>query len=154
MIWKFFGVSCCFLSLNALFGELWTSNIRPSTFSWHAFLAILYIYLVWPVIWLGSAIIDISGRGTLRYGPVRDPVKSLVDVGVGDDVDTVIVDGITRVEGGRVDGVDMAAVHRFGQEDADRLWGGWRNWDVAERTAEEVSPWSFPLSVWFFSQKS
>ena len=47
------------------------------------------------------AIVDLSGRGTLRYGPVRDPIKSLVDVGVGDDVDTVIVDGITRVEGGR-----------------------------------------------------
>lgn len=92
------------------------------------------------------AIVDISGRGTLRYGPVRDPIKSLVDVGVGDDVDTVIVDGITRVEGGRVHGVDMAAVRRFGQEDAERLWGGWRNWDVAERSAEEASPWSFPLS--------
>jgi len=24
-------------------------------------------------------IIDLSGRGTLRYGPVRDPVKSLVE---------------------------------------------------------------------------
>ena len=77
---------------------------------------------------------------------MRDPIKSLVDVGVGDDIDTVIVDGIVRVEGGRVDGVDMAEVHRFGQEDAERLWDGWRNWDVAERTAEEASPWSFPLS--------
>ena len=38
-------------------------------------------------------IIDLSGRNTLRYGPVRDPVKSVVECGVGDDVDTVIVDG-------------------------------------------------------------
>ena len=38
------------------------------------------------------------------------------------------------------------AAHRFGQEDGERLWDGWRNWDVAERTAEEASPWSFPLA--------
>ncbi len=38
-------------------------------------------------------IIDFQGRNSLRYGPVRDPIKSLVECGVGDDVDTVIVDG-------------------------------------------------------------
>jgi hypothetical protein len=27
-------------------------------------------------------------------GPVRDPIKSLVECGIGDDIDTVIVDGI------------------------------------------------------------
>ena len=38
-------------------------------------------------------IIDLTGRDTLRYGPVRDPVKSVVECGIGDDVETVIVDG-------------------------------------------------------------
>ncbi len=38
-------------------------------------------------------IIDFSGRNSLRYGPVRDPIKSLVECGVGDDIDTVIVNG-------------------------------------------------------------
>jgi len=47
-------------------------------------------------------IIDLTGRDTLRMGPVRDPIKSLVDCGIGDDVDTVIVDGIVRMEGGRI----------------------------------------------------
>ena len=40
-------------------------------------------------------IIDLSGRGSLRFGPVRDPVKSLIECGVGDDVETVIIDGLT-----------------------------------------------------------
>ena len=47
-------------------------------------------------------IIDLTGRDSLRYGPIRDPIKSLVDCGIGDDVDTVIVDGVVRVEGGRI----------------------------------------------------
>jgi hypothetical protein len=38
-------------------------------------------------------VIDLSGRNTLRYGPVRDPVKSVVECGIGDDVELVIVDG-------------------------------------------------------------
>ncbi|MGH7247055.1 MAG: chlorohydrolase family protein, partial [Pseudomonadota bacterium] len=45
-------------------------------------------------------VIDLTGRNTLRYGPVRDPVKSVVECGVGDDVDTVIVDGKLCMEGG------------------------------------------------------
>jgi len=28
-------------------------------------------------------IIDMTGRNTLRMGPVRDPIKSLVDCGIG-----------------------------------------------------------------------
>jgi 5-methylthioadenosine/S-adenosylhomocysteine deaminase len=32
-------------------------------------------------------IIDLTGRDTLRMGPVRDPIKSLVECGIGDDVD-------------------------------------------------------------------
>src|SRR6202007_3269292 len=53
-------------------------------------------------------VIDLSGRNTLRYGPVRDPVKSVVECGVGDDVDTVIVDGKVVMEGAVMPGVDFA----------------------------------------------
>ena len=41
-------------------------------------------------------------------GPVRDPIKSLVDCGIGDDVETVIVDGVVRMEDGAIPGVDFA----------------------------------------------
>jgi len=90
-------------------------------------------------------IIDQSGGDTLRYGPVRDPIKSLVELGVGDDVETVIVDGVTRVDKGKVEGVEMAEMRKFGQDAAEELWSGWQDWDVAGRTAEQASPWSFPL---------
>ena len=53
-------------------------------------------------------IVDLTGRNTLRYGPVRDPVKSVVECGVGDDVDTVIVDGKVVMEGAVIPGVDFA----------------------------------------------
>ena len=90
-------------------------------------------------------IVDISGRGTLRYGPVRDPIKSMVECGIGDDVRTVIVDGVVRVEDGRIPGVDLEALRRQAQEAAEHAWSGLQDWDALSRTAEEMSPWSFPL---------
>src|SRR5580700_1051187 len=89
-------------------------------------------------------IIDLTGRDTLRMGPVRDPIKSLVDCGIGDDVDTVIVDGTVRMEGGRIPGIDFAELRRLAQAAGDRIWDGWANWDSLGRTADEMSPFSFP----------
>ena len=59
-------------------------------------------------------IIGLTGSDTLRLGPVRDPIKSLVDCGIGDDVDTVIVDGVTRMENGRIPGIDFAELRAAG----------------------------------------
>ena len=42
----------------------------------------------------------------LHIGPVDDPIKSLVHTANGDDIETVIVDGRTVVEGGKLPGVD------------------------------------------------
>jgi cytosine/adenosine deaminase-related metal-dependent hydrolase len=92
------------------------------------------------------AIIDLSGRGTLRYGPVRDPVKSLVECGVGDDVDTVIVDGRICMENGIIPGVDLAQVRRDAQAAAEQVWGTLSEWDPLGRTAEQACPWSFPMA--------
>lgn len=91
-------------------------------------------------------IIDLSGRDTLRYGPVRDPIKSLVECGIGDDVETVIVDGVIRMEGGRIPGVDLAALRREAQEAGEEVWERVQEWDPLERTADQMSPWSFPLA--------
>ena len=89
-------------------------------------------------------IIDLSGRDSLRMGPVRDPIKTLVDCGIGDDVDTVIVDGVVRMENGRIPGVDFAELRAQAQAAGDRVWNGWQNWDPLGRTADEMSPYSFP----------
>ena len=88
-------------------------------------------------------IIDLTGGDTLRMGPVRDPIKSLIDCGIGDDVDTVIVDGVVRMEGGRIPGIDFAALRAQAQAAGERVWSGWQNWDPHGRTADEMSPYSF-----------
>ena len=90
-------------------------------------------------------IIDLSGGGTLRYGTVRDPIKSLVECGIGDDVETVIVDGIVRMEARRIPGIDLESIRREAQAAGEQAWARLPEWDALGRSAEEMSPWSFPL---------
>jgi len=89
-------------------------------------------------------IIGLTGNDTLRMGPVRDPIKSLIDCGIGDDVDTVIVDGIVRMENGQIPGVDFAKLRADAQAAGERVWSRWQEWDPNGRTADEMSPYSFP----------
>ena len=91
-------------------------------------------------------VIDLSGRNTLRYGPVRDPVKSLVECGVGDDVDTVIVDGKVVMEGGVIPGVDFAALRGQAQAAAEQIWATLADWDPLGRSHEQACPWSYPIA--------
>jgi 5-methylthioadenosine/S-adenosylhomocysteine deaminase len=90
-------------------------------------------------------IIDFSGRNSLRYGPVRDPIKSLVECGVGDDIDTVIVNGKLCMENGVVPELDIAGLRSQAQLSGEQVWSTLQDWDPRGRTAEEASPWSFPL---------
>lgn len=90
-------------------------------------------------------LIDLSGRGTLRYGPVRDPVKSVVECGVGDDVDTVIVDGRICMEGGVIPSVDFARLREEAQAAGEQVWDTLAEWDPLGRSAEDACPWSYPL---------
>jgi cytosine/adenosine deaminase-related metal-dependent hydrolase len=89
-------------------------------------------------------IVALDGRGTLRYGPVRDPIKSLIDCGIGDDVETVIVDGKVCMENGRIPGIDFVELRERAQRAGERVWDGWAQWDPLGRTADEMSPLSFP----------
>jgi cytosine/adenosine deaminase-related metal-dependent hydrolase len=90
-------------------------------------------------------IVDLSGGDTLRYGPVRDPIKALVEVGIGDDVETVIVDGVVRMERRRIPGVDFGDLRARAQVAGEAVWSRLQEWDPLGRTAEAMSPWSFPL---------
>jgi 5-methylthioadenosine/S-adenosylhomocysteine deaminase len=54
--------------------------------------------------------------------PLVDPVANLVHTGLGSDVDTVIINGQTLVEQGRVLVVDEAEVVRQAQDLAVRRW--------------------------------
>ena len=91
-------------------------------------------------------IIDTAGRENLRWGPVRDPVKSLVECGISDDVETVFVDGIVRMEERKIAGIDMSEITRKAQSVAEEIWGNLQDWDPLGRTAEQMCPWSFPLA--------
>ena len=90
-------------------------------------------------------VIDLETRDSLRFGPVRDPIKALVECGIGDDVITVIVDGIVRMRDRVIPGVDLAAVRREAQAAGEGVWQRVQEWDPLGRTAEQISPWSFPL---------
>jgi 5-methylthioadenosine/S-adenosylhomocysteine deaminase len=90
-------------------------------------------------------ILDFEGRNSLRFGPVRDPIKSLVECGVGDDVDTVMVDGRICMEKGVIPGVDVAGLREAAQAAGESVWASVQDWDPVGRTAEEACPWSFPL---------
>jgi cytosine/adenosine deaminase-related metal-dependent hydrolase len=90
-------------------------------------------------------IIDLTGRGTLRYGPVRDPVKSVVECGVGDDVDTVIVDGKVCMEGGVIPGIDFSRLREDAQAAGEQVWDTLAEWDPLGRSAEDACPWSYPM---------
>jgi cytosine/adenosine deaminase-related metal-dependent hydrolase len=89
-------------------------------------------------------IIDLSGRNTLRYGPVRDPIKSLVECGVGDDVDTVIVNGKTVMESGAIAGVNLDELQAAAQAAGEAVWDSLPEWDPLGRAAHEACPWSYP----------
>lgn len=90
-------------------------------------------------------LIDLTGNGTLRYGPVRDPIKSLVECGIADDIETVIVDGVARMENRKIPGVDMEQVRTAAQQAGEYMWNHWHDWDPQMRTAEQMNPWSYPV---------
>ena len=90
-------------------------------------------------------IIDFAGRNSLRYGPIRDPIKSLVECGVGDDVDMVIVNGKVCMEDGVIPGVDIPQLLADAQTAGEKVWDTLSDWDPLSRTAEEACPWCYPL---------
>jgi cytosine/adenosine deaminase-related metal-dependent hydrolase len=87
--------------------------------------------------------IDLTGGGSLRYGPVHDPIRSIVECGIGDDVDTAIVNGVVRMRGGKIPGLDLDELRKRAQQAAERIWQRLPNWDPLGRTAEEMCPLSF-----------
>ena len=78
-----------------------------------------------------------------HFGGVHDPIRALVTCAVGDDVETVIVDGKVVVNGGKVVGVDEESLLREVQVESERIWASFQQWDQQERTMDELSPPSF-----------
>src|SRR5262249_20179922 len=74
-------------------------------------------------------IIDGAGRDTVRWGLVRDPMKSLVECGIADDVETALVDGIVRMENRQIPGVDLPALRARAQAAGEGVWSLLAEWD-------------------------
>ena len=89
-------------------------------------------------------IIDLTGGNTLRYGPVRDPVRSVVECGVGDDVETVIVDGNICMENRVIPGVDFRQLREQAQAAGEAIWATLPEWDPLGRRADEACPYCYP----------
>jgi 5-methylthioadenosine/S-adenosylhomocysteine deaminase len=89
--------------------------------------------------------IKLRNDTSLRHGPVRDPIKGLVDTGIGDDVDTVVVAGKVCMRNGEIPGVNYRELQDAAQRMGEYIWNDWATWDTLGRTAEEMSPFSFPL---------
>ena len=77
--------------------------------------------------------------------PVRDPIRNLVYGASDQDVDTVIVDGKTVVEYGEVIGLDKRELARNLQRIGDHFVDAVPKRNREGKTAEKISPLSFPV---------
>ncbi|AZG07374.1 ethylammeline chlorohydrolase [Pigmentiphaga sp. H8] len=87
--------------------------------------------------------INLGRKDVLRYGPIWDPICSLVECGVGDDVDLVVTGGEIRMRDGRIPDVDLGGLRAEAQAFAERVWGQVQDWDPLRRTARMMCPPSF-----------
>ena len=55
----------------------------------------------------------------------------------------VFVDGIMRMQNGKIPGVDIESIRLSGQEAGEFMWDHWHEWDPDGRTSEQMSSMSF-----------
>jgi 5-methylthioadenosine/S-adenosylhomocysteine deaminase len=79
------------------------------------------------------------------YGAVHDPIKSLIELGSGRDVETVIVDGQSLIEGGKAMQIDEAALLAETQAEAERLAHAIPTWHWTGKPLDEIAPPSYPV---------
>jgi cytosine/adenosine deaminase-related metal-dependent hydrolase len=79
--------------------------------------------------------VDLSGY---HFGPVLDPIRSLVAFGKGQDVDTVFVDGSPVVEGGRVLNADEVELQAAAPGILRKLAQAASERDPRHRTIESI----------------
>ena len=75
--------------------------------------------------------------------PLRDPVKNIVYNATAEDVDRVYVGGRLVVDNGRVLAADEAKILADLQAGGERMWPRMKQFDWADRSADELSPLSY-----------
>jgi 5-methylthioadenosine/S-adenosylhomocysteine deaminase len=88
-------------------------------------------------------IVDLRG---VHFGAVHDPIRSLVEYASGTDIDTVIVDGRTLIEGRRAVALDERALLASVQESGERAWASTADWHWNHATVDEIAPMSYPVA--------
>ena len=86
-----------------------------------------------------------SGTST-NMTPLRDPIQNIVFSAETEDVETVIINGRTVVDAGRVVGLGDRAeeVNARVQRVAEAMWSGMATVDREGRTINDLAPPSFP----------
>jgi cytosine/adenosine deaminase-related metal-dependent hydrolase len=79
-----------------------------------------------------------------RMTPLRDPVKNVVYNAADEDIDRVYVDGRLVVDGGQVLAADEKAILAALQAGGERMWPRMSKSDWAGRSADELSPQTYP----------
>ncbi len=83
--------------------------------------------------------------GTVTMSPVRDPIKNIVYSAETHDVETVIIDGEIVMANRRVlRAADERTLAERLQAAGERMWPRMKDYDWAGRTADELSPPSYP----------
>ena len=76
---------------------------------------------------------------------MRDPVKSLVECGVGDDVETVIIDGKTVMENREIAGLDLDDLRKQAQASGEKVWASLPS-GILSDAAPTKRPYCYPLA--------
>jgi cytosine/adenosine deaminase-related metal-dependent hydrolase len=87
-------------------------------------------------------LITLDHLGSAFY---TDPIKALVDFASGRDVDTVIVDGQTLIQGGRALRVDEQAVYERARQATRRYWQQVPAWHWGGCDIDRIIPPAFAM---------
>ena len=90
-----------------------------------------------------KADITVVDLGSLRTGPIEDPIRTMLLNASGAHVKTVIVDGRTVVEDGAVPGVDVEQMRSRAQQYFDRYVRAYSEWDYLRRPTDALFPPTF-----------
>lgn len=71
-------------------------------------------------------------------------MRAVVECGIGDDIDTVIVDGKVCMENGEIPGVDFTELREAAQTSGEGVWETLGEWDPLGRTADDACPLCYP----------
>lgn len=83
-------------------------------------------------------------RDSLFMTPLRDALKNIVYNAQTEDLRTVMIDGTVVLDNGQPLYVDQATANQAVQHAGERMWSEMQAGDWARRSAEELSPMTFP----------